>query len=306
LTFDHPLRLVLLLLLAVGAALFLRLAMRARASQALAYSNLDFVVSTFGARRRPDRWLFWGIVAGLLAGATALAGPHVVIPVPVPDAGVVICIDTSGSMASTDVAPSRFEAAKLAARAFIDRTQPGTRIGIIAFATSAQAVHGLSTDQTDLKTSLDSLPAPDGATAIGDALELAAKMLPRRGHRAVVLVTDGVSNRGTNPSDAAAHLATLGVPIYAVGIGTPNGDIIPGTGQPATIDEDALRSYASATHGAFALAADAAQLRDTLARLGRSTTFERKSIDASLGFALSGAVLLIATLLGGFAAGRFP
>jgi Ca-activated chloride channel family protein len=242
----------------------------------------------------------------LLAGATALAGPHVTIPVPVPDANVVVCIDTSGSMASTDIAPTRFDAAKAAARAFVDRTPSGARIGVVAFASSAQAVHGLSADHADVKLSLDSLPAPDGATAIGDALILASKMLPPHGHRAVVLITDGVNNRGTNPSDAAARLAALGIPIYAVGIGTQSGDVIAGTSQPATIDEDALRSYASATHGAYASAADATQLRDALARLGRSTTFERKSIDAALAFALGGAALFVVTLLAGFAAGRFP
>jgi hypothetical protein len=61
-TFDHPLRLVLLLLLAIAIAAFVRLAMRARTSQALAYSNLEFVIGALGTRRRPDRWLFWGIV----------------------------------------------------------------------------------------------------------------------------------------------------------------------------------------------------------------------------------------------------
>jgi Ca-activated chloride channel homolog len=171
-----------------------------------------------------------------------------------------------------------------------------------------------SADQTeqhelelDALAALDRIPAADGATAIGDALTLAAQQLPARGHRAVVLMTDGVNNRGEDPLQAANALATRHIPIYTVGIGTQNsGMLIPGTAEPAQLDEDALRAIAQAGGGAYAKASDAEGLKTALAHLGSSTTFERRRIDASLPFALGGGVLLLATILTSLAAGRFP
>ena len=80
----------------------------------------------------------------------------------------------------------------------------------------------------------------------------------------------------------------------------------PGTNQEATIDEDALRSYAQASGGAYARVESASQLRDALGRLGRITTLERKHVDASLEFAIAGALGMIVAFFAGFGLGRYP
>jgi hypothetical protein len=94
--------------------------------------------------------------------------------------------------------------------------------------------------------------------------------------------------------------------VYTVGIGTPAGGLIPGTNQEATIDEDALRAYAQASGGAYARAENAAQLQDALSRLGRITSLERKTVDASLGFALAAALGMLVAFFAGFGLGRYP
>ena len=106
--------------------------------------------------------------------------------------------------------------------------------------------------------------------------------------------------------DSARALGAAHIPVYTIGIGTNSGALIPGTLQAAGIDEDALRAYAAATGGAYSRADDAVQLREALARLGRSTSLTHANLDVSLPLALAGAALMAITFLSGMAAGRYP
>ncbi|MDQ2680113.1 MAG: VWA domain-containing protein [Candidatus Eremiobacteraeota bacterium] len=305
-TFAHP-WMLLWILLACGVFFALYRAIeRRRVAQTLAYSNLEFMIGAIGSRTKPARLLFAGWIVAIALIALALARPSVYAMVPAKDGAAIICIDTSGSMAATDVLPTRSQAAKAAAQAFIKQTPTGTKVGIIAFSTSASVIQPLTDDRDQLTASLANVPDPNGATAIGDALALAAGQLPSHGHRVVVLITDGVSNRGVDPLEVAKFLGSRHVPVYTIGIGTNNGEIIPGTSEAATIDEDALRMYAQASGGAYARVSNAGELRSALADLGRTTTLQRKKIDASLPTAILGGILMAATLLIGLAAGRYP
>lgn len=303
---DHPLRLALGLLAVVIFALLYDLLARRVTARDLAYSNVAFFLEAAKPRRWVPRALQALWIAALAALVLGISGPHLAMWVPVRDGSVFICIDTSGSMSSTDVFPTRAQAAKAAARAFINESPPGTRIGIISFAGSASVITPLNADRQAVIGALDQIPLPNGATAIGDALKLAAQMLPASGHRVVILITDGVNNAGRDPMEIAQWMGAHHVPVYTVGIGTPNGGLIPGTNEEATIDEDALRGYADASGGAYARAENATQLRDALARLGRITSLTHKPVDASLGFAVGGALGMVLAFLAGFGLGRYP
>ncbi len=303
---DHPARLLIgLLAIAAFALIYDRLQRRATARD-LAYSNVAFFVQAAKPRAWVPRALQALWLIALAVVVLAAARPHLTIPVPVRDGDVFICIDTSGSMASTDVVPTRAQAAKTAARAFITESPPGIRIGVISFSGSAEVVAPRSADHQQVDAALDQVPLPDGATAIGDALKLAAQQLPPAGHRVIILITDGVNNTGTNPNEMAQWLGMHHVPVYTVGIGTPNGGLIPGTNEEATIDEEALRGYAQASGGAYARVENATELRDALARLGRITSLQRKPVDASLGLALAGAFGMLMAFVIGFGLGRYP
>lgn len=305
-SFDRPLWLAFGVVAATAFAFAYDRLQRRATARDLAYSNVPFFVQA----ARPRMWIpralqaLW--VLAVVSVVLAVSGPHLALPVPARDGRVFICIDTSGSMASTDVTPTRAEAAKAAARAFVSETPPGTKIGIIAFAGEAGIVQPLSSDHQQVVASLDDVPIPNGATAIGDALKLAAENLPASGHRVVILITDGVNNAGTDPLEVAQWMGAHHIPVYTVGIGTPNGGIIPGTSDEASIDETALRAYATASRGAYARAENATELRDALSRLGRITTIERKTVNASLEFALAGAFAMVVAFLAGFGLGRYP
>jgi Ca-activated chloride channel family protein len=305
-TVAHPLHLVVALALAAGVLAVVVWILRSRRRATHAYSNLAFLHAVAAPPKWIERSLAGVGAAGVLALATAFAGPRLDLPMPVRDGSVVLCIDTSGSMASNDIAPTRYAAAQAAARAFIASTPPGTRIGIVAFSGSAAQIAPLETDRALLVGSLDQLPPPNDATAIGDALALAIRMLPPKGHRVIVLITDGVNNRGVDPLAQAQVLGARGIRLFTIGIGTQTGGVIPGTGEAATIDEDALRSYAQAAGGAYARAGSAGALRDALSRLGQVTAFERRNVDASFGFAVFGGLAILGAALTAFALGRLP
>lgn len=303
-SFDAPWRLLLGAIVVALFAWWCRRAIARTDAQALAYSNLAFFEQATQSRRWIGKIFFAAWVVSLALFAVAAAGPHLRVPLPVKDGTVFICIDTSGSMASTDVAPTRSQAAAAAARAFITQAPTGIKIGLIAFASNAELIAPLSADKTATLAAVDGLPAPNGATAIGDALQLAASQFPPAGHRVVVLITDGVNNTGTDPQEMAAYLGAHHIPIYTIGIGTPNGDVI--GGEQSTIDENALESYAQISGGAYARAEDAGQLQAALARLGRETSIERRLVPAALGFAYAGGALLVFTVLAGLGLGRLP
>ncbi|HEX3469086.1 MAG TPA: vWA domain-containing protein, partial [Candidatus Elarobacter sp.] len=245
--------------------------------------------------------------AGIVALGAALASPRFVALVPVRGVAVVLCVDTSGSMRATDVAPSRAEAAAAAVRAFVDAVPDGTRLGIVAFSSGAGVVAPLGDDKDAVRDAIGRIPPPNGGTAIGDALVTAARQLPASGRRAIVLITDGVNNLGSDPSQIAPQLGAAGIELDTIGIGTnDSGQFIPGTDEAATIDEEELRGIAAAGHGAYARAGDAAALRAHLGALAASTTRERRRVDASLPLAIAGGVLVILALGGGMIAGRFP
>jgi Ca-activated chloride channel family protein len=306
-TFAHPL---VLALTAAGVAVLL-LALRVlngrRSADALAYSNLAFLES---AARSRVPWP--AIIAGTWAFAAAclgvaLAGPHLVAPVSVRDSAVALCIDTSGSMSATDVAPTRAAAALRATRAFIDSVPDGTRIAIVAFSSSAAIVMPASDDKDAVRDALDRIPPPNGGTAIGDALEVAARSLPAVRHRAIVLVTDGVNNQGSDPLTVAPQIGQTGTTIDTVGIGTSgSGLLIPGTSEEADLDESVLRTVAQDGHGAYARVSDADALAKHLSDLARSSTVERRRIDASFPLAVAGGTIMLIATVGAFGLGRFP
>ncbi|MDH2909374.1 MAG: VWA domain-containing protein [Candidatus Eremiobacteraeota bacterium] len=281
-------------------------ARRVRNARDLAYSDLAFLRRALGERDIATSLLRAGWIVGLALAGLALARPHLMLPVPIHDGAVVLCIDTSGSMASTDIAPTRALAARAAARSFIEEMASGERVAIVAFSGAASLIQPLTARHATAIAALDTLPAPNGPTAIGDALALAGSLLGQRGPRTVVLVTDGVNNTGIDPLAAASSLGERGIHVDTVGIGTNSGSLIPGTSEAAGIDASALRAYARASGGRFVRVENASELRGALGALGRVTSFERKSVDVSLGTAFVGALLLALAALAALGWGKTP
>ncbi len=142
---------------------------------------------------------------------------------------VFILVDTSLSMTAQDVEPTRLEKAKRELSLLLD-TFKGERVGVIAFAGNAAILCPLTQDADAAKQILSSISVgsiPEPGTAIGTAVRLGVESLGRtQGGKALVLLTDGEDHH-TDPLGAAVEAASSGVKIYAIGIGTPEGNPLP-------------------------------------------------------------------------------
>jgi Ca-activated chloride channel family protein len=304
---EHPEVLLLALVVAAGLAWLYRAFSRRRDAAALTYSNLAFALGALRPARWPGIALFLAFALGTGSLLIALAGPRFSARVPAKDGVVTICLDTSGSMRSQDVEPTRWDAAVAAARAFVDAVPAGTRVGIVSFSSAASLIEPPNDDLDAVREAFERVPPPDGGTAIGDALNLAAQQETGTGKRIVVLLTDGVNNRGGDPLAASQKIGARGITIETVGVGTNgSGQLIPGTNELADLDANALRAIAANGHGRYVEAADANSLRTAFTDIARSTVWERKRVDGRFPFAFAGGLVLLGALLGGMAAGRFP
>ena len=142
---------------------------------------------------------------------------------------VVFVIDTSRSMLSQDVLPSRLERAKLAIFDSLEK-MPGNRVGLVAFAGDAFLQCPLTLDYDAFRQTLEAVDTntiAEGGTDLSVGLDVAAKALEDSGnHKIIVLLTDGEDLEGQGIGEAKV-LADQGVTVYTIGVGTPAGEIIP-------------------------------------------------------------------------------
>jgi Ca-activated chloride channel family protein len=183
---------------------------------------------------------------------------------------LLIAVDTSRSMLSNDVSPNRLERVKLAAQDLIDELQ-GDRAGLIAFAGRAFVQAPLTIDYdavVEAINDLDTKTIPEGGTNISEAIGLAERTYGKSavGNRALVIFTDGEELTGDAAKKAKAA-ADAGVRIFTIGVGTPEGSLIPlsGSGNEGSgfvkdakgqvvkskLDEKRLREIAEATGGLY-------------------------------------------------------
>jgi len=186
---------------------------------------------------------------------------------------ILVVLDLSRSMTVTDVAPTRLAQAKAAAWETVSASG-GDRVGLVVFGGSAFLQLPLTSDHAAFKLFLDAASPDDladPATDIGTALATAGKVFEHegeRGHRAVLLVTDGESEEG-DLDQATADLRNEGIPVFAIGVGTTGGGPVPADSSEAPekyhrdhigriaisrLEETDLRQIAKRTGGAYARA----------------------------------------------------
>jgi len=220
------------------------------------------------------------------AWIVAAAGPRVgAARTPTRSEGIsiVLCVDLSSSMLSEDFAPAnRIDVAKQTAIEFV-RARHADRIGLVAFAAQALTQVPLTTDYAVLERALRELRVGiiEDGTAIGTAIGTAANRLRRAPGKSkvIVLLTDGVNNRGTvDPRTAAQVASTFGIRIYTIGVGTRGEAPVP-TSQgveglryeelPVEIDEKLLTDIATMTGGRYYRATDSESLRHVFEDINR-------------------------------------
>ena len=346
--FLWPGFLFLLLIIPLIVALYIWLQRRRRV--AVRYSSLSLLREAMPRPSHRRHLPFILMLLGFAALTVALARPVTVAAVPTDQTTVLLSIDVSRSMCSTDITPSRIEAAQAAALSFIQKQDARRLIGIVAFSGFAEVIQAPTADKAALQAAIESLTT-GRRTAVGSGLlkaldaiaEIDESIAPSttdpslepapvaKGAYApdiIVLLTDGVTNAGPEPQDAAQQAATRGVRVYTIGFGTADG----GTGFPNCgqrfiggeplfggggggqgfggggfggggfrrgIDEDALKQVSALTGGTYYSAESADELQRVFQELPTSLIVKHETTEISVIFTAIGALLAaLAILLG--------
>jgi Ca-activated chloride channel family protein len=295
-TFAAPYWLLGLFVVAAAIAVYV-LNARGRAPRRAAFASAPLAAAvtprTPGFRRHVAPLLY--AIAGA-ALVIALARPQATVAVPIEQATVVLVTDHSRSMTATDVKPNRMKAAAAAADQFLDDVPDDLRVGAVLFNHRPQLVQVPVTDRKLIRDAFDNVQA-QGGTAIGEGLALglaAARQPVRRGEKpppaAIILMSDGRSTNGREPSEIAEAAKKAGIPVHTVALGSGAGALP--AGGTATADQETLRQIALTTGGRFYTAEDAEQLKDVYKELGSrvATRDERREVTAA---AVGGGLLLL-------------
>jgi len=232
-----------------------------------------------------DRWARLApalLVAALVVLVVAMTRPVAAVAEPRREGTVVLAFDVSTSMSATDIKPTRLEAAKAAARQFIDKQPPSVRLGVVAFGGTGLVTERPTTDKSAVLAAVNRLDA-QGETSLGGGLLGALSAIAGRpvtkvatsesgsneesdigyyGGTSIVLLTDGENTTGPDPRDVAELTSAAGVRIEPIGLGTPEGAVlqVDGFSIATALDKAVLQDIADATGGTYREAGDAASL----------------------------------------------
>lgn len=304
--------------------------LKRRRRQAFGYSTLIIVRRAIsrgqGWRRHVPPLLMLLAVAVGLIGASR---PTAKIVLPADYMTLVLAVDVSLSMAAEDVPPNRLRAAQETVKDFINRLPDDIRVGLVTFAGTAQVAQRVTDDRQALMEAIDRFRL-QRATATGSGLLMAlATLMPEhavdielliygfdperlRGAQplfegrqpvppgafesgAIILISDGRRTTGPNPIAAAQLAAQLGVRVYTVAFGTPDGFIpgFEGRSFYAAVDERTLQAIALITEGEFFKAENAAELNNIYQQLSTQFSLEREQTEVTALFAALSALLVL-------------
>lgn len=294
---------LLLGLLAVPLLIGLYLASQKRRAQyTVRFTNLALLNQVVGKgpgfRRHLPAILFVAGLAGLLF---SMARPQATIRIPKGQTSVMLAVDVSGSMAATDVQPTRIDAATSAARTLIDKLPGNAQVGLVIFNSQAQVVATLTSDKGSVKGVLGQL-VPGGGTAIGSAIEASIAQLativnpngPKsQNYARVILLTDGSSNTGVDNQTAASDASKAHIPVDTIGIGSRNQTVYVQGIEVDGVDEQALQQIASTTGGHYYYAEDEGQLAKIYSDLGSHIGWTTTRVDLTIPVLAFGTLILV-------------
>ena len=328
-SFAWPPALGLLVLVPLLVVAYVKL-MRRRARRTAELSAQGFAPNEAALRLRRRRHVPFALFfAGLTLLLVSLARPHANLSLPEREGTVILAFDVSNSMRARDLKPTRLEAAKAAAAAFVDRQPSTIRIGVTAFGDGSLVIQPPTKDKAKAKAAVKRL-TPLGATSVGQGIFAALTLiagkrivLPEQapgggdpeeldldnvdigfyGSSAIVLLSDGENTAQLDPQEMAKLASVAGVKIYPIGIGSPEGTVveIDGFSVATALDEESLENIASVTDGEYVRAGDAEALSDVYKNLDLEwrTKSERTEVTglaagiAAALFVLGGAMSLL-------------
>jgi Ca-activated chloride channel family protein len=322
--------------------------LRRRRRYAVRFSSLSLVRAALPQQSQWRRYLPFALFLLALAFLVlAVSRPVAIVSVPAGQATIILAMDVSRSMCSTDIPPNRLQAAEAAALRFINDQPASTQIGIVAFAGFAELIQAPTADQELLEDAIFSLRT-GRRTGIGNAIlealdalaeidesiaptvrtsaDLAPTPVPNGAYAPsiIVVLTDGASNVGVEPIDAAQQAVDRGVRVYTIGFGTAQGGSMNcgglgsndpfgggfgggfgndpfgggggGGGFRRGIDEETLQQVADMTDATYYAPESADELQAVFESLPTSLIMRHETTEISFAFVALGALLAVLAL----------
>jgi Ca-activated chloride channel family protein len=255
-----------------------------------------------------------GLIVAAVVATMAFARPVIAGETRESTQLVVLAIDTSISMEAEDVSPSRVDAAREAAGAFLDSVPEGVAVGVVGFDGVARQLIAPTTRIEAVRRVIDGSINHSGlgeGTAIGEAVFLGIEAIEASGGEAedepattdeaagtIVVLSDGETTMGRSNDDAATAARSADIAVHTIAFGTDAGtisDLFEGE-IPVPVNEEALAKLARQTDGKALTAASVEQLSQVYEDLGRSVTVEKEQVEIGDWFA--GAALGLLSLAG--------
>jgi len=246
------------------------------------------------------------LILALLLLTLGLAGPTAHTQVPRNRAIVMLVIDVSLSMNSTDVSPTRLAAAQDAAISFVRHLPPGLNLGVESFAGSATVLVSPTTDRDQAVRAIQTLKLAE-STATGDALAAALstidavnQLIPGQGQgpppARIVLMSDGKQNTGRDEFAVATQAGAAHIPISTISFGTPYGTVtIQGEQLPVPVDDDSLARVAQLSGGEFYPAQSNQQIHQVYDTLTQQIGYQTINHDVSKPWLILGTLTCLIT-----------
>jgi Ca-activated chloride channel family protein len=292
-------------------ALYVR-ALRRRPKASVSYPNFALLAA---AAAQAGAWRHHLAAALFLLAVTAIAlavaRPLAWIPVPAEHTAIMLAVDTSGSMRSQDIHPNRLVAAQEAAKMFLKTVPADVPVGLVAFGGFATLLSPPTTDRKRVFDAIDTFYFLR-RTAIGDGLLEAMAALPGRAKPQpdgtvppkppggwppgyIILLSDGRSNSGMDPVQAAGIARQQGVVVYSIGVGSTD----PGAGWTlgGTLDDEELQAIAKETGGMYFHAKSAAGLQNVYRHLARTLAWDYRPEEVTSMAGMLAMIALIAAVV---------
>ncbi len=316
--------LIFLVLIPLLFVVYFRLQKRRREA-ANRFGSLGLLRDARGSKPGTSRHLpVLLLLSGIAVLILSAARPQANVTLPRMEGTVILTFDVSGSMAATDMKPTRMEAAKAAASQFVSNQPPGVSIGVVAFSDSGLTVQAPTNNHEETLATIERL-VPRRGTSLANGILVALNTIaidagdppilktaggnganpqplpsPQGWYPSavIVLLSDGENNQDPNPMMAADMAANLGVRVYTVGIGTTAGtDItVEGFTIHSQLDESLMRSIAQDTGGNYYSAANEKELFKIYNDLKPKLTVKTQEMEITSLFAGVG---MLALLIGG-------
>jgi Ca-activated chloride channel family protein len=261
---------------------------------------------------------------GLTVLALALARPQMVVSLPRVEGTIILAFDVSGSMAATDIKPTRLDAAKQAAQDFVQHEPSTVQIGVVGFSDNGFSMQTPTNDQDLVLAAIDRMAPQHGTSvAYGILASLNALSAGQSGSEpssqsnnganpaqtptptpvpkgtyapaVIILLTDGDNNEAPDPLAAAQTAADRGVRIYTIGIGSPAGTTlhINGFNVFTQLNEPLLKQIAQMTGGAYYNAQNAQDLRSIYDHLNPQLVVKPEKMEVTSIFAGVSVLMLL-------------